>query len=1525
LSGGNIAGSNEQDASPKLTTEDPFDLPVGATLQLAGSNQQRLPGEAQLQLALNLIPAHTWYALPSGALTFVNQRTADYLGLPNDHPLRLGIDTGADWDSHIPLLHPDDQEESRRVWSTCIRTGSAGQMSFRVRDVEGGYRWFLSRAEPVRASDGSLLYWIGVNLDIQDRKQAELYLAEGQRLAHTGSWAFNAAGFDYWSPELFRIHGLDPSGKAPTLDEYMALVHPDDREFVAETIQKMFAEHRGFDFTKRIVRPDGEIRRVRWVGDPATHSGAVQEFIGTGMDVTEQVLLTQEVGRREAYLAEAQRLSHTGSFGWDVSSGEIYWSDETFRIFELDPKTKITIDLIVQRTHPDDRLAVQQVIEGASTERKEFALEHRLLMPDGSIKYVHVVGHPSTDEGCPSEFVGAVTDITEQRRAEESLRKSEAFLAEAERLSHTGSCAWNVVTGEQTWSEENFRILGYDRSIKPTLELIRDRVHPDDRQMWQQTIARAAEGKEVDFESRLLMPDGSVKHVHVVADGVKKDGKLVEVIGTARDITERTRAEEAIRRSEAYLADAQRLSHTGSWAWSPEEGIKYWSEENYRVHGFDPRDGLPRFEEFFQRIHPDDQPKLMELRETLIREKIQVETDYRMIHPGGAVRDIHSSCYPVLGPSGDLIEVIGTVIDVTDRKRSEDELRRSEAYLADAQKLSHTGSWAMSPEVGIKYWSEECYRVLGFDPRDGLPRIQELFQRVHPDDQVELNEVQERAIREKVDVEVEYRIVHPSGAVRDIHSTGHSVLSPSGDLIELMGTVIDITDRKRAEEELRQSEAYLAEAQKLSQTGSWAWSPKKGIRYWSEECYRVLGFDPLDGLPRFEEFFQRVHPDDQVEFHEATRRAIREKLDFETEHRIVHPSGAVRDIHSIGHPVLGPSGDLIEFIGTVIDITERKRVEEELRASESKYRQLVDTTPAFVHTALPNGELDFLNHGWLEYVGVPLTDLLGWRWTSRIHPEDVEAFVEKWRASVRSGEPFLAESRVRRADGEYRWFMHHKEPLRNELGQIIKWYGSSIDIQERKIAEERIREQETELRQILDLTPQHISVLAPDGSRLYCNHTALEYFGITLEQWREPGRVPNELVHPEDREHFLAERNNQFLEGKPHEFEARLLRPGGEFRWFLIRLTPLKDEQGHITRWYGTATDIEDRKRAEEEIRKENIALREEIIKTSMFEEIVGNSPALQQVLVRVAKVAPTDSTVLITGETGTGKELIARAIHKSSKRSDRAFVSVNCAAIPPSLIPSELFGHEKGAFTGATGRRLGRFELAEGGTIFLDEVGELPPETQVALLRVLQEREFERVGGSRSIRANVRVIVATNRDLQAAMAAGTFREDLFYRLNVFPIEVPPLRQRREDIPLLVKYFIDRYARKEGKNIRSASKQTLELFQSYPWPGNVRELQNVIERSVIVCETESFSVDESWLSRQPQRARPTGQLELPQRLAAEEKQAIEAALSESGGRVFGPSGAAAKLGIARSTLESKIRTLKIDKNRFKLSNPSQEN
>ncbi len=464
-------------------------------------------------------------------------------------------------------------------------------------------------------------------------------------------------------------------------------------------------------------------------------------------------------------------------------------------------------------------------------------------------------------------------------------------------------------------------------------------------------------------------------------------------------------------------------------------------------------------------------------------------------------------------------------------------------------------------------------------------------------------------------------------------------------------------------------------------------------------------------------------------------------------------------------------------------------------------------------------------------------------------------------------------------------------------------------------------------RLIVDTIPALIATMTAEGEVEHVNRQVHEYFGRTLEELRQWGMT--DAVHPDDLPGVADAWRNAVATGQPYGIEHRMRRADGVYRWFQLRGVPLLDDEGRIIRWYVLMTDIDERKASEgrlqsslteierlkDRLQEENLALREEVDQAFMFEEIVGASKALKTTLSHVSKVAPTDATVLVTGETGTGKELIARAIHKHSRRAGRAFVSVNCAAIPPSLIASELFGHEKGAFTGAVQQRRGRFELAHGGTIFLDEIGEVPLDTQLALLRVLQERQCERVGGTRPISVDVRVIAATNRDMPAAVAAGTFRADLFYRLNVFPVQVPPLRERRDDIRMLVEYFVKRFADQMAKRIHTIEKRTLELCERYPWPGNIRELQNIVERSVILCSGSTFSIDEVWLAEQaPGRPDPSGRL--TQTLADQERGMIEAALRESRGKVAGTHGAAARLGIPPSTLESKIRHLKIDKDRF---------
>jgi formate hydrogenlyase transcriptional activator len=730
------------------------------------------------------------------------------------------------------------------------------------------------------------------------------------------------------------------------------------------------------------------------------------------------------------------------------------------------------------------------------------------------------------------------------------------------------------------------------------------------------------------------------------------------------------------------------------------------------------------------------------------------------------------------------------VIDITEHKRAEEAIRRSEAYLAEAQRLSHTGSWAWNVHTGALFWSQEIFRIYGYDPQETGPTWEQFLERVHPEDraQIEQRAKIETGGKEWVDSQGDFRIVLPDGMTKHLHSVAHPAKDGSGEITEIIGTVMDVTEHELLTQELRRREAYLAGAQRLSHTGSFGWKPETGEIVWSDETHRIFEYD-RSVKPTLDSLVQRVHPEDRAVVKEVINLAFAGATEFEHSYRLLMPGGQVKHVHALAHVLRDTSGNR-EFVGAVTDITEHKT------------------------------------------------------------------------------------------------------------------------------AEGKIREQEAEFRQIVDLAPQLVAVYGSGLERLYANRMALDYQGVRLDEWRQMS--VGSLTHPDDSERLEANWDHALASGAACEAELRLRKHDGTYRWFLARFTPMRDDEGQITRWYVACTDIEDRKQAEDRLRQENVALREEIDKASMFEEIVGNSRPLMAVLSRVAKVAPTDSTVLITGETGTGKELVARAIHRRSRRSSRAFVSVNCAAIPRDLIASELFGHEKGAFTGALQRRIGKFELAEGGTIFLDEVGELPTETQISLLRVLQEREFDRVGGNHPIRADVRVIAATNRDLEVSIAAGSFRGDLFYRINVFPIEIPPLRQRRDDIPMLVEYFIDRYARKTGKKIKSIDKNTLELLRSYSWPGNIRELQNIIERSVIVCETETFSVDQSWLSLQSSLPQP-GRVSLALKSAAQDKQAIEAALAQTQGTVSGPSGAAALIGVPASTLESKIRALKINKFRFKSS------
>jgi len=859
--------------------------------------------------------------------------------------------------------------------------------------------------------------------------------------------------------------------------------------------------------------------------------------------------------------------------------------------------------------------------------------------------------------------------------------------------------------------------------------------------------------------------------------------------------------------------------------------------------------------------------------------------------------------------TGELVRANAELVD------TQAALRSREAYLAQAQRLSQTGSFGWRPSTGEILWSEETFRIFQYDPTT-KPTVELVLQRVHPEDVALVQETISRVSQDGKDFDVEHRLLMPGGSVKHVRVVAHAFEEKS-DSIEFVGAVTDITAAKLAEDKIRQSERELQQIVDFAPKWVAVLGPDRSPLYANQAVLDYFGLT-LEEWQRADRQ-KYYHPDDWKRSASEIQRKFSSGLPHEYEARYLGKDGKYRWFLVHWNPLQDEQGRITRWYAAATDIEERKQAEEVLRESEKSIHLIVDSIAGLVAMTTPEGVVEFVNNRVLEYFGKTLEDLKGWTTSDVIHPDDLPLVVAAWRRSIETGDPYEGDHRLRRADGKYRWFHIRCLPLRDTEGRIVRWYNLLTDIDDRKRAEEKARQSEVELRQLLDFAPQYVAVLGPDRdrTRLFTNQALLDYFGFTLDEWRSTDR--HKYYHPDDWERLTSETQSKFLSGLPHEYEARFLGKDGKYRWFLFRWNPLRDEQGRVTRWYAAATDIEDRKQAEQRLQNENVALRDEIDQASMFEEIVGSSKTLRRVLSQVAKVSETDSTVLILGETGTGKELIARAIHNRSNRSTRAFVRINCAAVPASLIATELFGHEKGAFTGAVQRRVGRFELANGGTIFLDEVGELPPETQITLLRVLQEREFERVGGCHPISVDVRVLAATNRDLNGAIAAGTFRQDLFYRLNVFPIQIPALRERRDDIPILLEYFIERYAKKAGKRIRTINKRTLELFQAYDWPGNIRELQNVVERAVVLCDDELLSVDETWLKRKLPRESPLsvpggalGRLD-----ADQEKRIIEAALAETGGRIAGPCGAAAKLGIPRQTLDSKISTLGIDKRRFK--------
>jgi PAS domain S-box-containing protein len=1064
-------------------------------------------------------------------------------------------------------------------------------------------------------------------------------------------------------------------------------------------------------------------------------------------------------------------------------------------------------------------------------------------------------------------------------------------------------------------------------------------VHRDDIQpleSWSQELLQSREAGTT--EVRLRRFDGSYRWFLVFANPLRDEsGNIAAWYGTNIDIEDRRQAETTLRARElSWLQIVDNIPGLVATMGATGE-VEFLNRQTLEYFG-KPHDDLKNWA-LSDAVHPDDLPRVIQARIKSIEEGGIYDIEHRCRRADGVYRWFQVRGLPVRDAEDTIITWYLLLTDIDDRKKAEEALQSAERNLAAIINTIPTTAWTTRPDGYCDFVNQVWLEYAGMSAEQA--QGWGWAEAIHPDDRENLVDEWQLCLVSGTPVDTEARTRRFDGSYRWFLIRANPLRDESGKIVKWYGTTIDIEDRKQREEALRESELSWRQIidnipgfVNVGTTGEPTFFNRQELEYFGKTNEELKDWARI-GV---------IHPEDLASVIEAWATSLETGQILDIEARFRRADGVYRWFQMRAVPARDAEGKIRDWYALHTDIDDRKRAEEMLRQSEAELRTITDTVRQPIVVLEPNGTTLYVNQVALDLTGYT-RDQLDERgfWARVVHPDDAQRLREERQERLLSGVPFELEFRVLYKSGQYRWQLMQYNPLKDESGQIIRWYGTATDIDDRKRAEQRLQQSEEYLRTITDSIRQPIFVLAPDGTALYANRVACELTGLTVEELIDEGS-PARPCHPDDINRVLENRRIGLLEGVPFDLEARVLHKSGQYRWNLVQYNPLKDESGQIIRWYATVTDIDDRKKAEERLRHENVKLArenvylEEQIRSEMgFEQIIGNSPALKHVLELVETVAPNDSTVLLLGETGTGKELIARAIHERSRRKAKTFVKLNCAAIPTGLLESELFGHEKGAFTGAILQKVGRMELADQGTLFLDEVGDIPIDIQPKLLRALQEKEFERLGSTHTRKVNLRLVAATNRNLERMVTDKEFRSDLFYRLNVFPIRIPPLRDRKDDIPLLVVYFVQKFAKQMQKRIDSIPVATMKALTAWEWPGNIRELENFIERAVILTRGESLAaplaelrkvtVDEPVRESAPKADDDIARIvketiaslksnTAPNERTKKQHDEIVRALTECKGRVGGADGAAVRMGLSRTTLISRMKKLGIDPNNY---------
>ena len=1378
------------------------------------------------------------------------------------------------------------------------------------------------------------------------RRENALRLSQDRYKLATTAGLSGVWEWDFLHGEMFvdlvlkSILGYEDHEIRNHFDDWSRHIHNEDVELVMEGARSHIAgDTPAYEVEHRMLHKDGS---VRWflargavmAGDDASAS----RIVGTNTDITERKraaeALRQSESKTDAILKAIPDLmfllSKDGIYldYHAKDSSDLYASPESFlgkRVRDVMPQELgDAIESCIERTMLSSETVVMEYSLAVGGEERHF--ESRMARCD-------------TDKA-----LSVVRDITDRRRAAETLKQSEERLRLAQRAARVGTWDWNISSGKSTWSEGIYELLGLvpgdgHANVDDFIAFL----HPEDR---GRVLARVesviADGETYDDEFRIIRSDGGI--VWLASKGrVVRDasGAAERMIGVNIDVTDRKLAEEAKRASQARFAGIVDIADDAIVSVDAQQRITLFNKGAEKIFGSSARemigrpldDLLPDSLADRHRQHiadfarsSDGSRRMGERREIFGRRKdgnvFPAEASISRLNLGG------EQTYTVI------------LRDITERKRDEEALRSSEErfrQLAEnIQKVFFMSEGFSEDSAGkILYVSPSYETIWGRSCASLYADTRSWLEAVHPEDRERV----EAALpgMPKGDFDEDFRIVRPDQEVRWVHDRVFPVYNESGEVYRLAGIVEDITERKQAEELLGESEQRLRLALEAGRMGVWDWNLKANSIKWSKEHYTIMGIAPFSVEPTYDTWAERVHEDDYRRICEAMEKSLREKSMYQAEYRIVWPDETVRWVEARSMPVCDQNGECVRVRGIVVDITERKEAENAVRESREQYRSVVESQTDLICRYLPDTTLTFVNSAYCRYFDKSRDQLIGTKFLDLIPESSREAARRHVESLMKNPSVEADEHEVILPGGGIGWQRWVDHVIFDSQGDPIEFQAIGHDITERKRAQESLLQRDQLLQAMFQSLSSHVVVLDREGRITYASRSWDEFTANQAPMVDvRAGNSYLEVLRRggDDRVATQAEQGIRgVIEGELPSFRIEYpCHLATEQRWLLLCVDSMPPEHGGVVISH---TDITERKLAEkalkealDELRRlkdqlhaENVYLQEAIMVEQNFGEIIGRSERLKKVLRQAEQVAPLDTTVLILGETGTGKELLAHAIHNFSPRKNRPLVKVNCATLPSHLIESELFGHEKGAFTGAHTKRAGRFEIANGGTILLDEIGELPLDLQAKLLRVLQEGQFERLGSSHTIAVNVRIIAATNRDLEEAVRKGTFRSDLYYRLSIFPIKIPALRDRREDIPYLVMHFVKQIHTKLGKEIESIPQETMDALQNYAWPGNIRELRNVIERAAIISQGTRLrlldSLESAPVLQEPplvRKAAANGSLET---LEESQRKLIIQALEQTYWRVEGPNGAAAMLGVHPNTLRSRCKKLGITRPKFR--------